>query len=81
MFNPARFKDPKKLTKNTYFPFGLGPRICIGAGFAKQESTLLLASILRKYRLELEPGFVPDIKGRLTTRSINGMSIKLIERS
>jgi len=79
MFDPDRFKSGK-ITKNTYFPFGLGPRICIGAGFAKQESTLLLASILRRYRLELQPGFVPDIKGRLTTRSINGMWIKLIPR-
>ncbi len=80
MFNPDRFNHPEKITKNTYFPFGLGPRICIGAGFAKQESTLLLAYILRKYKLELKPGFVPDIKGRLTTRSVNGMLIKLIER-
>ena len=81
MFDPDRFNHPEKITKFTYFPFGLGQRICIGAGFAKQESTLLLASILRRYRLELEPGFVPEIKGRLTTRSVNGMSIKLIKRN
>ncbi len=80
MFNPHRFDNPKKIVKNTYFPFGLGQRICIGSGFAIQESTLLLASILREYKLELEDGFVPDVVGRLTTRSLNGMNIKFIKR-
>jgi len=80
MFNPYRFDDPKKIVKNTYMPFSLGQRICIGQGFAMQESILLLASILRNYKLELKPNFVPDIVGRLTTRSLNGMPIKLMRR-
>lgn len=81
MFNPRRFDNPEKITKHTYFPFGMGQRICIGQSFAMQESILLLATILREYRLELKPNFTPDIVGRLTTRSINGMPIKLIKRS
>jgi cytochrome P450 len=80
MFDPHRFDDPKQIEKYTYFPFGMGPRICIGAGFAMQEAVLLLATIIRRYRLELEPGFVPDIAGRLTTRSVNGMNIRLTRR-
>lgn len=80
MFDPDRFEDPASIVKGTYFPFGMGPRICIGARFAMQEAPLLLATILREYRLELEPGFVPDIAGRLTTRSLNGMPIKLVPR-
>lgn len=80
MFNPERFAHPENIVKNTYFPFGLGQRICIGQGFAMQESILLLATILREYRLELKEGFVPEIAGRLTTRSLNGMPIKLIKR-
>lgn len=81
MFNPDRFEDPKKIVKNSYLPFGLGPRTCIGAGFAMQEAVLLLATILRDYRLELQPGFTPDIVGRLTTRSLNGMPLKLLPRA
>jgi cytochrome P450 len=81
MFNPHRFDNPKDIHKNTYFPFGLGQRICIGEKFAMQEAVLLLASILRNFKIELEEGFVPDIAGRLTTRSLNGMSIKLIKRT
>ena len=80
MFDPHRFDNPKDIVKNTYFPFGMGPRICIGARFAMQEAPLLLATILREYKLELQPNFVPDIVGRLTTRSLNGMNIKLIKR-
>jgi cytochrome P450 len=80
MFDPHRFDNPKDIVKNTYFPFGMGPRICIGARFAMQEAPLLLATILREYSLELEPGFTPDIVGRLTTRSLNGMNIKLTKR-
>ena len=80
MFEPHRFDNPKNIVKNTYFPFGMGQRTCIGNTFATQESTLLLATILRDYKLELKPDFVPDIVGRLTTRSINGMPIKFIKR-
>jgi cytochrome P450 len=80
MFNPKRFDEPKNIQKYTYFPFALGQRTCIGAGFAMQEAILLLATILREYKIELKPNFVPDIAGRLTTRSLNGMPIKLVKR-
>jgi cytochrome P450 len=76
MFDPHRFDTLKQITKNTYFPFGLGTRTCIGARFAMQEAPLLLATILRAYKLELQPNFKPDIVGRLTTRSLNGMPIR-----
>jgi len=81
MFNPHRFDNLNGIHKNTYFPFGMGQRICIGEKFAMQEAVLLLASILRNFKIELEEGFVPDIAGRLTTRSLNGMPIKLTKRT
>ena len=81
MFNPHRFDNPKDIKKNTYFPFGMGQRICIGTRFAMQEAPLLLATLLREYKLELQEGFTPDIVGRLTTRSLNGMPLKLIKRN
>lgn len=61
-------------------PFGMGERVCIGQGFAMQEAVLILANILRTYKLELEENFVPDIVGRLTIRSANGMNIRFIKR-
>ncbi|HEG3988254.1 TPA: cytochrome P450 [Campylobacter coli] len=77
-FRPSRFESEYK--KDAYLPFGAGERICIGQGFAMQEAILILASILRKYKLELEEGFVPDVVGRLTVRSANGMNIKFTKR-
>ncbi|EOG7129172.1 cytochrome P450 [Campylobacter jejuni] len=77
-FNPSRFEGEYK--KDAYLPFGVGERICIGQGFAMQEAILILANILKIYKLELEEGFVPDVVGRLTVRSANGMRIKFSKR-
>lgn len=77
-FDPSRFD--REYRKDTYFPFGIGERICIGQAFAMQEAILILASILKVYKLELEEGFVPDVVGRLTIRSANGMNIKFSKR-
>ncbi|ECL3644932.1 cytochrome P450 [Campylobacter jejuni] len=77
-FNPSRFEGDYK--KDAYLPFGVGERICIGQGFAMQEAILILANILKTYKLELEEGFVPDVVGRLTVRSANGMRIKFSKR-
>ena len=79
-FDPTRHEDKSNIQKDTYMPFGMGERICIGQGFAMQEAVLILANIIRKYKLELEENFVPDIVGRLTIRSANGMRIRLTKR-
>jgi cytochrome P450 len=53
-FQPERWQDgfEKSLPKGVYFPFGLGPRTCIGNGFALMEAQLLLATIAQQFRLE-----------------------------
>lgn len=79
-FDPTRYEKGKDIKKDTYFPFGMGERVCIGQGFAMQESILILSSILKNYKLELEEGFIPDVVGRLTVRSANGMNIILTKR-
>ena len=56
-FRPERWADglAKRLPKYAYFPFGGGPRVCIGNGFAMMEAVLLLATIGQQYRFTLEP--------------------------
>ena len=53
-FQPERWWDgfEQSLPKGAYFPFGLGPRTCIGNGFALMEAQLLLATIAQQFRLE-----------------------------
>lgn len=52
-FDPDRWESDgaKKLPRFAYFPFGGGPRQCIGAAFAAIEATLLLATVARRFRL------------------------------
>src|SRR5579875_83856 len=54
-FEPERWTEnfTRHLPKFAYFPFGGGPRVCIGAGFATMEATLLMVAILQKFHLEL----------------------------
>ena len=70
-FDPARFNAP--FNKDAYMPFGMGERICIGQGFAMQEAMILLGNILEKYKIKLKENFTPDVVGRLTIRTANGL--------
>ena len=57
-FRPERWLDglARRLPKYAYFPFGGGPRQCIGKGFALMEATLVLALLEQRYDLHLVPG-------------------------
>ncbi len=57
-FDPDRWANNKiqSLPRFAYFPFGGGPRQCIGASFAMMEATLLLAAIAQRFQLRLVPG-------------------------
>jgi cytochrome P450 len=58
VFDPARFLPGASpgVQRYTYLPFGVGPRMCIGAGFAVQEATLVLATLMKHFTLEMAPG-------------------------
>lgn len=81
-FNPDRYQGDasRESLRQGYLPFGMGPRVCLGAAFALQEATLILASLLRRYRLAAVPGHVPRPVGRLTIRSANGVRLTLHRR-
>src|SRR6202022_331217 len=53
VFRPDRWADDlaRRLPKYAYFPFGGGPRVCIGNSFATMEAILVLATIAQKFRL------------------------------
>jgi cytochrome P450 len=57
-FRPERWADglAKRIPKFAYFPFGGGPRICVGNSFAMLETVLILATLAQRFRFELLPG-------------------------
>ncbi|CAN1323538.1 Cytochrome P450 734A6 [Linum perenne] len=57
MFNPERFNKPRKHI-GAFFPFGLGPRNCVGQSFAMVEMKLALAMLLKRYHFRLSPSYV-----------------------
>jgi cytochrome P450 len=57
-FNPDRWTEAftRQLARYAYFPFGGGPRLCIGQSFAMMEAVLILAAVMQRFHLELVPG-------------------------
>jgi len=81
-YRPDRWADglAKRIHRYAYFPFGGGPRICIGNGFAMMESVLLLATIARRYRLSLAKGAVVRPLPTMTLRPERGVHVTLAAR-
>jgi cytochrome P450 len=75
-FLPERFSRP--VAPFTYFPFGGGPRTCIGMPFAQQEAKLILASILQRFSPELIPGQRLVLEPRVTLRPARGTRMRLL---
>lgn len=70
VFNPDRFK-PEDVTNRprfAYFPFGGGPRVCIGNNFAMVEAQLVIAMVAQAYRLQLLPGCRVEPVAQITLR-------------
>jgi cytochrome P450 len=81
-FRPERWLDglAAKLPPGAYFPFGDGPRRCIGQGFALLESGLVIASLAQRFRFELEPGSTVATEPLVTLRPKNGIRMKIHAR-
>jgi cytochrome P450 len=83
MFDPERFlgSAAAAIDRFAYLPFGAGPRKCIGSTFALQEATLVLASIVKRFRFRLKPGHPVWPMLRVTLRPADGMPMIIAERS
>jgi cytochrome P450 len=81
-FRPERWADDlaHRLPRFAYFPFGGGPRQCIGHGFAMMEAILLLATIAERFRLTLEPGQHVTPTPYVTVRPEPGLRMRLARR-
>lgn len=80
-FRPERWSEANResIHRYAYFPFGGGPRICIGNNFALMEASLLLASIAGRYRLELAPDADVVLLPTITLRPARGVKVVVRE--
>ncbi len=74
-FDPTRFLPENRGTidRFAYLPFGAGPRVCIGASFALQEAVIILATVVRHFRLAHVAGHVVMPVQRVSLRPRDGM--------
>jgi cytochrome P450 len=82
LFEPERFSPERraKIPRFAYLPFGAGPRVCIGAGFATQEALIALAMIVQRFRPRIVPGAYVQPVARITLRPARGLPMRIERR-
>src|SRR5437870_417132 len=82
-FRPDRWDPANKqqIPQGAYFPFGGGPRTCIGMPLAQLEARIILASILQHYTPQPVPGYTPGFQPVITLRPKNHLRVTLLSAS
>jgi cytochrome P450 len=78
-FYPDRWANDfeKQLPRGVYFPFGDGPRVCIGSSFAMMEAVLLLVTIAQQFDLSLVAEQAIELQPSFTLRPKHGIQVRL----
>lgn len=82
-FDPSRFEGDWKKRQPTYsyIPFGGGPRVCVGSHLAEMEAEVMLATIVKNFKIELkEPDQVVNAEARFTAQPEGGMHLRVRRR-
>jgi cytochrome P450 len=82
VFDPERFIPERaaERPRGAYFPFSLGPRQCIGMGFALTEAQLALMTTAQRFRLCAPPGNMVEPEPLLTLRPRGGLPMLVRHR-
>jgi cytochrome P450 len=81
-FLPERFLPGNRdaIDRFQYLPFGAGPRVCIGAGFAMQEAVIALGVLMSRFRFDVTPATNPWPVQKLTTQPQGGLPMRVSRR-
>ncbi|MAU97009.1 MAG: cytochrome P450 [Fulvimarina sp.] len=81
-FMPARFlpENRDRIDRYQYLPFGVGPRVCIGASFALQEAVIALALLLKDLRFDYTGRAAPEVVQRITVQPDRGLPMRISRR-
>lgn len=82
-FDPSRFEGDWKKRQPTYsyIPFGGGPRVCIGSHLAEMEAEVILATIIKNFKIELQdPEQIVNPEARFTVQPAGGMHLRVRRR-
>jgi cytochrome P450 len=82
VFDPSRFlgEAKAKIARFAYLPFGAGPRTCIGSSFALQEATIVLATLVQRFDMQLLPDAVVWPIQKITLRPAHGLPMRIKPR-
>ncbi len=82
-FDPERFTPERSAGRPrfAYFPFGGGPRVCLGSSLAMLALPLIVATVAQRYRLELVPDHRVEPEAAITLRPRHGLLVTLRPRS
>jgi cytochrome P450 len=82
VFDPSRFlaEAKAKIARFAYLPFGAGPRTCIGSSFALQEATIVLATLVQRFDMQLLPDADVWPVQKITLRPAHGLPMRITPR-
>jgi cytochrome P450 len=79
-FRPERWTEENHLPKMAYFPFGGGPRICIGSSFAMMEAILGLVTIVQRFRVASASNYRVEPWPAITLQPRGGIQLTVVAR-
>lgn len=78
-FRPERWLDGWRPRRGSFFPFGSGPRLCVGELFTWVEAVLVLAVIGRQWKMQIPAEFQPEYEALVTLRPKDQMTATLVQ--